>query len=302
MKVSIAFHVEAPLSFIRKHHRYLQVWFLVVCVFWGPREARPAAGVDSGADADAVSCLGESSRDDPELQNIPVDQGTEDIFWAYERAKARWRRRNDFKPTRRVRRAIKRKGKGNGKGWGKAAHNFRAIMSDEIARETFVGFGECKGEGKGKVRASGMGLGRSRNPLGPDGVRLQCHECDSEDHPVRDSPRRRQQPGLALFLNAYSQSSSSSSSTPFTIHDQSGPPGLSDQLAATGVHQVWMVRGASAGDAGGHSSGYHPFQSAGTWPGGRRSPIAAASRPAIPGSDGWSPGWPSGGPRGWPWG
>ena len=47
----------------------------------------------------------------------------------------------------------------------------------------FVGVGMGKGKGKGKRRTSGVGFGRSHNPLGPDG--------ESEEHLVKDCPRRR---------------------------------------------------------------------------------------------------------------
>ena len=61
------------------------------------------------------------------------------MFWAYERAKSRWRRFNGHEPTRRVRRVIKRKGKG--KGEGKARAFLTDAAEDELST-MFVGFGK----------------------------------------------------------------------------------------------------------------------------------------------------------------
>ena len=64
-----------------------------------------------------ASSYGEAiTADDPELRDIPADQYSAHLFWAYERAKSRWRSFNDHKPTRHARRVFKRKGKGKGKG------------------------------------------------------------------------------------------------------------------------------------------------------------------------------------------
>eukprot|EP00959_Pyramimonas_sp_CCMP1952_P263376 5507640-Pyramimonas_sp.AAC.1 len=75
------------------------------------QEAYPAGGVDSGTDSDTASSFGEEIReDDPELQGVPEDQRAAHLFWAYERAESRWRQFDNYKPTRRVRQVLERKG------------------------------------------------------------------------------------------------------------------------------------------------------------------------------------------------
>jgi len=49
---------------------------------------------------------------------------------------------------------------------------------------TFRAKGGKKGVGSGK------GKGRRGNPRGPDGRRMKCHECGSEEHLVARCPRR----------------------------------------------------------------------------------------------------------------
>ena len=49
---------------------------------------------------------------------------------------------------------------------------------------TFRAKGGKKGVGSGK------GKGRRGNPRGPDGRRMTCHECGSEEHLVARCPRR----------------------------------------------------------------------------------------------------------------
>ena len=157
-----------------------------------------------------------------------------------------------------------------------------------------------------------MGFGRSRNPLGPDGTRLKCHECESEEHLVKDCPRRRGQPGRALFANAYATSSYSS---PFDSLGQAGPPAPDDQAPLFGGLRVWMIRegrgrgrtplrqdpgagregrgnahaapapaGGGAADAAPQVPAQDPMQAADPWVGGQPSPdMAARSRAGADG-------------------
>ena len=121
------------------------------------QEAFPAAGVDSGTDADALSSFGEdAAAGDSELRDVPVEQRGARLFWARERAKARWRSFNDRKPARRVRRVIERKGNGKGKGY----RAFIASLSEDDLRGAVAGFGKGRGKGKGEFRNGGAGSGR----------------------------------------------------------------------------------------------------------------------------------------------
>ena len=114
------------------------------------QDTYPAAEVSSGTDSDTASSFGETQYDFGDVQHLPEPEQGAQLFWAYEHAKARWRRFNNHKPTRKVRRVIKRKGKGKGK--GKHARTFLTTMSEDEARTMFVGFGKGKGRGKGKHR------------------------------------------------------------------------------------------------------------------------------------------------------
>ena len=71
---------------------------------------------DSGTDTDTVSSNDETWSD---MDDIPPGlddkEKAEELFWAYQRAKGRYRQFTR-KPVRRVRRFLKRKGKGKGKG------------------------------------------------------------------------------------------------------------------------------------------------------------------------------------------
>eukprot|EP00959_Pyramimonas_sp_CCMP1952_P184051 3848415-Pyramimonas_sp.AAC.1 len=53
--------------------------------------ACPAAGVDSGTDADTASSFGEEiAPDGPDLRDKPMEQRGAHLVWVYERPKARW--------------------------------------------------------------------------------------------------------------------------------------------------------------------------------------------------------------------
>ena len=153
---------------------------------------------DYGTDTDTVSSLGVEAVDYSDL-NIPPDATreyvTQEIFWAYQRAKGRWRSWMG-KPVRKVRRFVKRKGKGKGQGkyMGKrtAGTYLNSLTSNEI-EQVFKGKG--KGRFKGKQfagKSSGKGKGRTGNPTGSDGQKMKCHSCGSEDHLIRECPRAQQ--------------------------------------------------------------------------------------------------------------
>ena len=119
---------------------------------------------NSGTDTDTVSSIGDTWY---EYEDIPEgltekEQG-EELFWAYQRAKGRFRKFMR-KPVRRVRRFMKRKGKGKGKHPG----YFLTTLKDQEIENLFFGKGRkgCKGKGK---RSSGKGRGRRQNPKGRDG-------------------------------------------------------------------------------------------------------------------------------------
>ncbi len=172
-----------------------------------------ADDVDSGTDSDTASSLGESTYD-LSTADIPAEmRGNESavaqsLFWAYERAKKAWRSFMQ-KPTRRVRRYLKKKGytKGKGKYGGKRAGQFLADLSEEQTEGIFAGFRKGKGKGnsgRGKGaggspadggahmanRSTGKGKGRDRNPIGPDGQVMKCHGCSSEYHLWKDCTQR----------------------------------------------------------------------------------------------------------------
>ncbi len=105
----------------------------------------------------------------PDVAELPEEQYGEALFWAYERAKQKWRRFAN-KPTRRVRRFVKRKGKGKGrKGNGKGKGKSSVFLAEAYFRH----------KGKG---SSGKGFGRKKNPIGKDGRVMTCSECGSEEH------------------------------------------------------------------------------------------------------------------------
>ena len=144
----------------------------------GTSNAYMGIEIDSGTDTDTVSSVGDNeyTYEDIPAGLDPVQQG-EHLFWAYQRAKGRFRRFMR-KPVRRVRRFMKRRGKGR----GKHAGHFLATMSDGEVAEFFSKNGP-KGRGKGKgKRSSGKGKGRRQNPRGHDGQIMKCRTCRSTEH------------------------------------------------------------------------------------------------------------------------
>ena len=75
------------------------------------------------------------------------------------------------KPTRKVRRFVRKKGKGKDKGKGKRRFDFLAELIDEkVDNISCGGKGESKGKAKGK-RSFAEGKGRKLNPIGSNGIR-----------------------------------------------------------------------------------------------------------------------------------
>ena len=123
------------------------------------------------------------------MAHLTEEQTAQELFWAMERAKGRWRKFMK-KPVRRVRRFFRkrfarkgkgRKGKGKGKRLtGKGIGTYVATLNeDEYDDVFFGGKGRRKGKGgrKGK-QTTGKGFGRQENPIGPDGQVMKCYGVD----------------------------------------------------------------------------------------------------------------------------
>ena len=137
------------------------------------------ADQEEETDSETASTDGEANYDDPALQGMTPGQVDEHMFFQYQRHKSNWRK-HMHKPTRKVRRFLKRrgpKGKGKGKGWSR--FSFLAEMGDVEYDQIFFG---GKGSSKGKRRSFAKGKGRRGNPIGRDGEKMKCSICNSEDH------------------------------------------------------------------------------------------------------------------------
>ena len=174
--------------------------------------AYPAFQEDlSGTDTDTSSDYEETWDHHPEQFGSPEEESAyaQELFWAYSKAKRQWR---SFmgRPTRRVRRFVKREFKGKGKGFGKKGKDSSSSYSrggsrtGTIHRTAFLAdltdtemqslFPAAVGKGRTWRKSSGKGgKGRKGNPKGPDGKVMTCHECGSTEHLVARCPRRRQQ-------------------------------------------------------------------------------------------------------------
>ena len=91
--------------------------------------------IASSTDTDTISTADDLDYSAEDLHGMTGPQLDEHLFWEYQRAKGRWRK-HMRKPTRRVRKFIRRKGS-KGKGKGKSSSPFRG-----------------KGKGKGRNRFS----------------------------------------------------------------------------------------------------------------------------------------------------
>ncbi|MCP4973531.1 MAG: hypothetical protein GY914_07660, partial [Prochlorococcus sp.] len=96
---------------------------------------------DEGTDSDTVSSDGQTSYELPQASS--TGEVTQQLFWAYQKSKAAWRQWMG-KPTRAVRRFIRkragRSGQNKGKGRGKSSGACLASMSDAEV-DVFVGLG-----------------------------------------------------------------------------------------------------------------------------------------------------------------
>ena len=179
-------------------------------VFWADGED------ENGTDSDTASSDGNTAYPIPDGCST-AGEIAQKLFWNYQRAKGAWRQWTG-KPVRAVRRFIRgkaaSKGQHKGKGRGKGSGAFLAALSDD---ECEVFFGKSKGKGKsfkgkdgkgGKgKRTSGKGFGRKRNPIGPDGTPMACHECGSEYHFADKCPNNHQnQHQQTHFVDASSSS------------------------------------------------------------------------------------------------
>ena len=153
-----------------------------------PQQAFNASELqDSGADADTASSVEETWYEyDDVPEGLDENQKAEELFWAYQRAKGRYRRFMR-EPVRRVRRFLKRKGKGKGKHPG---YFLSTLSESEIENMFFMKGKPRKGKGKGKF-SSGKGKGRKMNPKGPDGQIMKCRKCGSVEHFQKDCPRNQ---------------------------------------------------------------------------------------------------------------
>ena len=142
--------------------------------------------MDSGTDTDTMSSVGETWYDYDDIPDGLDDNAkAEELFWAYQKAKGRYRKFMR-KPVRRVRRFMKRKGKGKGKHPG----YYLTTLKDQEIEEIFFCKGPKKGKGTGK-RSTGKGKGRRTNPKGPDGKIMKCRKCGSIEHFQRECPKNQ---------------------------------------------------------------------------------------------------------------
>ena len=115
-----------------------------------------------------------------ETDTLPENQRGEALYWAYNKTKTNWRRFAQ-KPTRKVRRFVRKKG-GKGKR-GKQAFTF---MTDEFMDSQ----GYFKGKGVPMRKSSGKGMRTQRkNPKGADGNIMTCSICGSDEHFRARCPR-----------------------------------------------------------------------------------------------------------------
>ena len=144
---------------------------------WDPPQGLyPASAVDSGTESDTSSDDWDTPAPENPFLQQPAAQQEESVYWQYAQAKRLWRRYTQ-KPTRKVRRFVKRRG---GKG-GKGARQFMA---------EWIGYGGGKGQGKNARRSGKGGFGRRLNPKGRDGNVLRCSICESDTHLRARCPRR----------------------------------------------------------------------------------------------------------------
>jgi len=150
---------------------------------WTPAAAYAAVPMDndSGTDSDTESSIGATAYVWDDVQGSDANETAENLFWAYQHAKGRYRRFLG-KPVRRVRRFFRRKGKGKGKS---AGHYLSSLSEPEILSTFFSKGPKGRGKSKGKY-SSGKGFGRRKNPKGPDGQIMTCRGCGSDEHFIKN--------------------------------------------------------------------------------------------------------------------
>ena len=185
-----------------------------------PSEAFPSfEDVESGTDTDTSSDEEDDSWGPNQFSQSPEEAAAyaQDLYWAYSKAKRQWR---SFmgKPTRRVRRFLRKrfssKGKGKGKltgPKGKAGQisntSYLTQLSDNEIQSLFPA---SVSRGKHWRKSSGKGgKGRKGNPRGPDGKPMQCHGCGSTEHLIAKCPRRQNPAPDSNSLFVYANSPSS---------------------------------------------------------------------------------------------
>ena len=255
---------------------------------WG--EAAPAASPtyyapatdDYVTDTETASSWGDQPPDGDEATiGMTAQQVDEHLFWAYQQAKSRWRR-HLRKPTRRVRRFLRRSGKGKGK--GKRRFAFLAELTDEQYDSVFFG---GKGKSKGKRRSTGKGKGRRRNPLGADGEVMRCSICNSDTHFRAQCPQNS---------HAAAGSSSDARGSTFASYVDAGPIGdlltagrqervhlaavASDPGSSSTVQSTWIQVDRASEQGSLHSDSW-------VWPQASSAPGTAAAPPA-PATNSWA--------------
>ena len=112
---------------------------------WDSTEAFPVGEEWSGTDTDTTSDDGQDIQGGPDVSRMTDAEASENLYWAYRRAKRNWRRFTG-KPVRKFRRFVKRSFKGKGKGSSKGGKS-RSFMytSDDVVYL-------LKGKGKGDRR------------------------------------------------------------------------------------------------------------------------------------------------------
>ena len=145
------------------------------------------AEYESGTDTDTSSDDGNATFT---CEDLPATSSEAEllaeVYWAYSKAKGRWRRMTG-KPVRKVRRFLRKRpfNSSFGKGKGKNRFTFLADESDENLETIFKGKG---GKGSKGRRTSGKGFGRKTNPRDKQGNIMTCHRCGSTEHLIRDCP------------------------------------------------------------------------------------------------------------------
>ena len=142
----------------------------------------PSCSSSANSSSETTSDHGEHI-DFTDCADMEQDELTEHLKSLVCFAKKRWRRHRNFKPTRKVRRKVRRRFKSKGAHKIKGRH-MKAFIGETPSVQAYF---EKKGH-KGKY-STGMGVGRKLNPIGKDGKRMTCHNCGSESHFKSNCPK-----------------------------------------------------------------------------------------------------------------